>query len=87
MSTHCTGDKNGKNFSRNIRKFSRDYKYLVLTDLTNYFDNIGLRELRHIISSRIHAHEVILDLLFNLIERKRLLKYTSVPSEFPAALG
>jgi len=58
-----------KKFQKDILKFSNEYKYLVVTDLTNYYDNIGLRELRHIISSRIHTHEVILDFLFNLIEQ------------------
>jgi hypothetical protein len=58
-----------KKFQKEILKFSDEYKYLVVTDLTNYFDNIGLRELRHIISSRIRVHEVILDFLFNLIEQ------------------
>ncbi|MCK4252708.1 RNA-directed DNA polymerase [candidate division WOR-3 bacterium] len=61
--------KQWKRFQKEILKFSDEYKYLVVTDLTNYFDNIGLRELRHIISSRIHTHEVILDFLFNLIEQ------------------
>ncbi|WP_035218305.1 RNA-directed DNA polymerase [Desulfatibacillum aliphaticivorans] len=58
-----------KKFQKEILGFANNYKYLVVTDLTNYFDNIGLRELRHIISSRIQAHEVILDFLFNLIEQ------------------
>lgn len=58
-----------KKFQEEVLCFAGDYKYLVVTDLTNYFDNIGLRELRHIISSRIKAPEVILDLLFNLIEQ------------------
>lgn len=58
-----------KKFQEEVLNFSEEHKYLVVTDLTNYFDNIGLRELRHIISSRIHTHEVILDFLFNLIEQ------------------
>jgi len=41
---------------------------LVTTDLTNYFDNIGLRELRHVISAIVKTKEVHLDLLFCLIE-------------------
>ena len=61
--------KQWKKFQKEILKFSNEYKYLVVTDLTNYFDNIGLRELRHIISSKIHTHEVVLDFLFNLIEQ------------------
>lgn len=55
-------------FQQEIWKFSQDCKYVVTTDLTNYFDNIGLRELRHVISSISHTKEVYLDLLFSLIE-------------------
>ena len=56
-------------FQKDIYKFTKDCKYLVVTDISNYFDNIGLRELRHVVSSRIKADEVILDLLFNIIEQ------------------
>ena len=56
-------------FQKDIMKFSTDHDYLVVTDVTNYYDNIGLRELRHIVSSRIKTDEVILDLLFNIIEQ------------------
>lgn len=55
-------------FQKKIWKFSKSHKYLVTTDLSNYFDNIGLRELRHVISSIIRTKEVYLDLLFSLIE-------------------
>ena len=55
-------------FQKSIWKFSKDHKFLVTTDLANYFDNIGLRELRHVISSLSNSTEVYLDLLFSLIE-------------------
>jgi hypothetical protein len=55
-------------FQREIWKFSRSHKFLVTTDLTNYFDNIGLRELRHVISAIAKTKEVHLDLLSSLIE-------------------
>jgi len=57
-----------KKFQKDILKFSRDFPYLVVTDLTNYYDNIGLRELRHVISSRVKTHEAVLDLLFYIVE-------------------
>jgi len=58
-----------KKFQKDILNFSADYHFLVVTDLTNYFDNIGLRELRHVISSRVTTNEVTLDFLFSLIEQ------------------
>lgn len=68
-------------FQKDIMKFSGEHDYLVVTDVTNYFDNIGLRELRHIVSSRIKADEVILDLLFNIIEQ-----LSWVPDYLPTSL-
>lgn len=57
-----------KSFQKQIFKFSETYPYLVVTDITNYFDNIGLKELRHIVSGYVRVEEVILDLLFKMIE-------------------
>jgi hypothetical protein len=42
---------------------------LAVTVIANYYDSIGLRELRHIISSQIETPEVVLDLLFTIIEQ------------------
>ena len=58
----------GPKFQKEIWKFSKAYRFLVSTDVTNYFDNIGLRELRHVISAIAKTKEVYLDLLFSLIE-------------------
>jgi len=55
-------------FQEEIWKFGKSHKFLVTTDLANYFDNIGLRELRHVISAITKTKEVYLDLLFSLIE-------------------
>lgn len=55
-------------FQEEILNFSKAHKYIVVTDLANYFDNIGLRELRHVISSIVKIEEVYLDLLFSIIE-------------------
>jgi len=55
-------------FQEKVWKFSKTYKFIVTTDLANYFDNIGLRELRHVVSSLANTKEVYLDLLFSLIE-------------------
>jgi hypothetical protein len=56
-------------YQKDILGFTNSCPYLVVTDLTNFFDNIGLRELRHIISSTTQVEEVLLDLLFSLIEQ------------------
>lgn len=55
-------------FQEEIWKFGKSHKYLVTTDLANYYDNIGLRELRHVISAIAKTKEVYLDLLFSLVE-------------------
>jgi len=56
-------------FQKDIWKFTDDCAYLVVTDITNFFDNIGLRELRNVVSSHVKVEEVLLDLLFNIIEQ------------------
>jgi hypothetical protein len=68
-------------FQKEILKFSRNKDYLVVTDVTNFFDSIGLRELRHIVSARVKVDEVILDLLFKIIEQ-----LTWVPDYLPSSL-
>lgn len=55
-------------FQKEIWSFSKSHRYLVTTDISNYFDSIGLRELRHVISAISKINEVYLDLLFSLIE-------------------
>jgi Reverse transcriptase (RNA-dependent DNA polymerase) len=55
-------------FQRDIWNFSKAHKFLVTTDIANYFDSIGLRELRHVISAIVKTKEVYLDLVFSLIE-------------------
>src|SRR5216684_3074347 len=55
-------------FQQEIWEFSKAYQFLVTTDIANYFDNIGLRELRHVVSAVVKSDEVYLDLLFSLLE-------------------
>jgi hypothetical protein len=56
-------------YQRQILKFTNDCEYLVVTDISNYYDNIGLRELRNIVSNYSQPKEVVLDFLFNIIEQ------------------
>lgn len=55
-------------FQKEIWNFSKKCKYLVCTDLANYYDNIGFEELRRVISSHVNSSEVLLDLLFLLVQ-------------------
>jgi hypothetical protein len=55
-------------FQSKIWGFSKSFPMLVTTDLTNYFDNIGFEELRRVIASLAPSTEVLLDLLFTLIQ-------------------
>jgi hypothetical protein len=57
-----------KNLQRKIYNFADSFKYLVVTDLTNYFDSIDLRELRRVFVSQIQADEVVVDLIFKVVE-------------------
>lgn len=57
-----------KVLQKKIYNFTDDFSYLVVTDLTNYFDSIDLRELRRVFSSQVEAEEVIVDLIFKIVE-------------------
>lgn len=55
-------------YQEEILEFSEAKEYLVLTDLTNYFDSIRMRDLRSVFSSLTSKNEVYLDLLFFIIQ-------------------
>lgn len=57
-----------KVLQKQIYNFTESFDYLVVTDLTNYFDSIDLRELRRVFSSQVEADEVIIDLIFRVVE-------------------
>ncbi len=57
-----------KVLQKQIYNFTDAFDYLVVTDLANYFDSIDLRELRRVFSSQVEADEVIVDLIFRVVE-------------------
>ncbi|MGB0372243.1 MAG: RNA-directed DNA polymerase [Opitutales bacterium] len=57
-----------KRLQKEIYKFNDSKNLLVVTDLSNYYDSIHLDELRKVLVSYVEADEVIVDLLFKVIE-------------------
>lgn len=58
-----------KSMQKKIFKFKESKELIIVTDLTNYFDSINLVSLReHIISLSNKDDEVLIDLLFRVIE-------------------
>jgi Reverse transcriptase (RNA-dependent DNA polymerase) len=57
-----------KQLQKKIYKFSEEKELLVVTDLSNYYDSISLPELRKVFLSHVKTNEVIVDLLFQIIE-------------------
>lgn len=57
-----------KALQKKIYNFADSFDYLVVTDLTNYFDSIDLRDLRRVFVSQMEADEVIVDLIFKVVE-------------------
>lgn len=55
-------------FQKRIYEFSSTFKYVVVTDIANYFDNISFRHLRNRISSYGKIDEVLLDFMFYMLE-------------------
>ena len=41
---------------------------MIVTDITNYYDSIGIDELKKIILGYVNANEVLVDILFHIIE-------------------
>ena len=57
-----------KKLQKKIYGFTKTFDYLVVTDLTNYFDSIDIRELRRVFASYAESEEVIIDLTFRIVE-------------------
>ncbi|MBY3619527.1 hypothetical protein HGO21_08205 [Acinetobacter sp. CUI P1] len=55
-------------FQEQIYEFTRTFEYVVITDISNYFDNIIFRQLRNILASYGKIDETLLDFLFYIIE-------------------
>ena len=70
-----------KIYQNEILSFTETKKFIIVTDLSNYYDSIRLRELRSVISGYINSPEVYLDLTFNIIESLSW-KPDYLPSQF-----
>ncbi len=57
-----------KKMQKKIYKFNDDKELIVVTDLSNYYDSIYIPELRKIVSGHVKNNEVLLDILFKIIE-------------------
>ncbi len=53
---------------KKIYKFSSEKELIVTTDLSNYYDSIDMRELKKVFGRYITGDEVLLDMLFEVIE-------------------
>ena len=55
-------------FQERIYQFTKTFNYVVVTDISNYYDGISFRRLRNTLSSIGQFDEALLDLLFYLLE-------------------
>ena len=55
-------------FQKSILQFTSGSKYMVVTDIANYFDAISLRQLRNTLSSLTSTSESLLDFLFFMLD-------------------
>ena len=60
--------KQWKLLQEKIYKFNREKELIIVTDLSNYFDSIIIGELKKVFTAYVNANEVLIDLLFNVIE-------------------
>jgi len=57
-----------KELQKKIYHFSVSKKLLIVTDLSNYYDSIDMNELRKVFTSLAKVEEVLIDLIFRIIE-------------------
>lgn len=57
-----------KQLQKKIYNFNEEKELIIVTDLSNYYDSIDIHELRKVFTSLTKIHEVIIDLLFKIIE-------------------
>lgn len=53
---------------KQIYKFNQTKELIIVTDLANYYDSINMQELRKVFQSLVKVNEVVVDLLFRVIE-------------------
>ncbi len=58
-----------KKMQKQIYKFKDEKEFLITTDLTNYYDSINISELRKKITNFVNDKEVLIDILFMIIEK------------------
>lgn len=57
-----------KQLQKVIYQFNEEKELIIVTDLSNYYDSIDMVELRKVFSSYSKIEEVVIDLLFRIIE-------------------
>ena len=57
-----------KKLQKKIYKFNEERELIIVTDLSNYYDSIDIKELRKVFTSYSKIDEVVIDLVFRIIE-------------------
>lgn len=57
-----------KQLQKKIYNFQKENSLIVVTDLSNYYDSIDINELRKVFTSYSKIDEVLIDLLFRVLE-------------------
>jgi hypothetical protein len=57
-----------KKLQKKIYRFNEEKNLIVVTDLANYYDSINIYELRKVFTSYSKINEVVIDLMFKIIE-------------------
>jgi len=57
-----------KHLQKKIYNFNESKEIVIVTDLSNYYDSIDIDELKKVFTNKITTKEVLIDLLFRIIE-------------------
>jgi hypothetical protein len=58
-----------KKMQKQIYEFTNEKELIIVTDLSNYYDSIDINELRKKITSYVDDKEVLIDILFKIVEK------------------
>ena len=58
-----------KKMQKEIYKFNEEKELLVVSDLSNFYDSIEVSELRKRVTSYVDEKEVLIDILFKIVEK------------------
>lgn len=59
--------KSWRDFQSEVLKFTKENNFIVITDISNYYDFIDFTQLRNVVTSFVRVNEALLDFLLHIL--------------------